>query len=219
MVLSASSPPRKVARRKTVKKRVNVVIEAAPFDRPQPASPPRPYLFTVADFYRMGENGILKPHERVELIEGEIVMMPPIDPGHAEGTHQSQRKFILQSKGDFDVRCQQPVRLGPISEPVPDLSVVRPKSYKSQHPTPEDILLIVEVANTSLQEDLGRKRRLYAIAKIPEYWVLDVQSNELHVFTKPRRGDYAEHRVLAADETVQSSTLPKIVAKVSELLP
>jgi len=179
---------------------------------------PRPYQFTVADYYRMAETGILKDDDRVELIEGEIVMMPPIDFIHSQGTHESQKKLFQLALGTYDVRCQHPVRLSATNEPVPDIAVVKPIRLTG-HPGPDETFIILEVANTSLEEDLGRKRLMYAAAAIPEYWVLDVVGCQLHQFTKPREGDYHEHRILAADEEVRSVILPQVVAQVAELLP
>jgi Uma2 family endonuclease len=178
----------------------------------------RHYCFTVEDYHRLAELGILKPDERVELIEGQIIMMPPIDISHAQGTHQSQKKIDRKLEDDFDVRCQQPVNLGLLSEPVPDISVVRQKRYTA-HPTVADIVLIVEVANTSLEDDLSRKKLMYAASGIREYWVLDVGNRVLHVFSAPKRGDYSRHEVVAEDEMVQSPTLKALRLNVVELLP
>ncbi len=219
MAATERTIPRKEARPCVCEKQAKVHVESPAWGRISNASPPCPYLFTVADYYTMGNAGIFKPDERVELVEGEVIMMSPIDPPHAEGTHQTCNKLASVTNTKFRVRCQHPVRLSPVSEPVPDVSVVKIKSYKDHHPGPADVLLIVEVANTSKQQDLGPKRLLYAASKIPEYWVLDVKAGELHVFTKPRRGDYADHRTLTADEIVKSATLPKVVVKVSDLLP
>ncbi len=210
--LASSSAPAKATLRASTPARKREAVAT-----PMPP-PPRPYRFTVDDYYRMGEAGILKEDSRVELIEGEVVMLPPIDFDHAQGTHRSEKRLDRLLGDKFDVRCQHPVRLSAISEPVPDVSVVKLKSYCS-HPTPEDTLLILEIANSSLKEDLGRKKLMYAAAAIPEYWVLDLKGKELHVFTRPKRGDYTEHRVLAADESVQSTTLKALKVKVAELLP
>ncbi len=155
----ASNPVRKQATRRAsvpaARRREIVIAHIVP--------PPLPHRFTVEDYYRMGETGILKENSRVELIEGEIVMMPPIDPGHAEGTHQSERRMDRLLEDKFDVRCQHPVRLSSISEPVPDVSVVKAKSYEDGHPTAHDTLLILEVANSSLREDLSRKKLMDGI--------------------------------------------------------
>ncbi len=181
--------------------------------------PQRPYRFTVDDLYCMAANGIIKDDDRVELIEGELVMMPPIDPGHAEGTDNSQHRIDRQIEPQFRVRCQHPVHLSSISHPQPDIAVVKQQSYKDRHPGPDDILLIIEVANSTLAYDLGRKKLMYATAAIPEYWVIDLNDRLLHVFTRPKRGDYTEHRIFAHDESVQSTTLKSIKVRVADLLP
>ena len=183
-----------------------------------PQAPPRGYRFSVDDYYRMAEVGILKTDSRTELLEGEIVMLPPIDIEHAQGTHRSERRIERLLGEKFEVRCQHPVRLGISSEPVPDVSIVKPKNYTA-HPSPADTFLIMEVAKSSLQEDLGRKKLMYAAAAIPEYWVLDLNARELHTFNRPKRGDYTEHRVFAADQTAQSATLKPLKVKVVDLLP
>lgn len=180
---------------------------------------PQPFRFTVQDYYRLGKLGILKPDDRVELIEGEIVMMPPTDPDHANGTDNTEKKIYSELTPHFKVRCQQPVRLDDKSEPVPDISVVKMQSYKGRHPAAADTLLIVEVSNSSLKEDLERKRLMYAKAGIPEYWVLDLNGQSLHIFTKPRRGDYAETKRLEAGETVKASGIRSLKVKVRDLLP
>ncbi len=210
---ASTSAPKKSARRVSATARSrHAILPPAPV-------PPSPYRFTVQDYYHLGEMGVFREGERVELIQGEIVMMPPIDPGHAEGTDNSQCEAQLQLRDHFKVRCQQPVRLSPTSEPVPDVSIVKLKSYKQAHPKPDDILLIIEVANSSLSFDLGHKKLMYAAAAIPEYWVLDLPNRLLHVFTRPRRGDYSAQRTLAADEKVQSATLKPLKLKVADLLP
>lgn len=185
----------------------------------RPLPPPQPFRFTVKDYYRLGEIGILKEDDRVELIQGEIVMMPPIDPGHAESTDNTQQKIQKKLGSEFRVRCQHPVRLDSRSEPMPDLAVVRQKSYKDGHPRPDDTLLIIEVSNTSLKDDLGRKKLMYAAAGIPEYWVVDLNARVLHVFARPKGGDYMEHRIYEEKEAVQSITLKPLKLRVLELLP
>jgi Uma2 family endonuclease len=185
----------------------------------RPLPPPQPFRFTVKDYYRLGEIGILKEDDRVELIQGEIVMMPPIDPGHAESTDRSLLKVGRKLGPEFRTRCQQPVRLSGSSEPVPDISIVREKSYRSGLPSPDDIYVIIEVSNTSLKDDLGRKKLMYAAAGIPEYWVVDLNARMLHVFARPKSGDYMEHHIHEEKEAVQSMTLKPLKLKVAELLP
>lgn len=183
-----------------------------------PLVPPQPYRFTVEAYHRLGEMGVLKADERVELIEGEIIMMPPIDIEHAQSTNRST-KVLLRLLGDhYDVRNQTPVRLADDSEPVPDFSVAKAKNYKA-HPTASDVVLVVETSKSSLKDDLGRKKLMYAAAGIPEYWVVDLNARVLHVFSRPKAGDYMDHRIHEEKETIQSATLKVLKLKVMELLP
>jgi len=214
MVALASKSVKTARRSAGMKSRQTGVVP-----EPRPLPPPQPFRFTVQDYYRLGEIGILKEDDRVELIQGEIVMMPPIDPGHAESTDRSLHKVGHKLGPEFRTRCQQPVCLSASSEPIPDVSIVREKSYKSGLPTPEDTYLIIEVSNTSLKDDLGRKKLMYAAAGIPEYWVIDLNARVLHVFSRPKAGDYREHRILEEKETVQSITLKPLKLKVAELMP
>lgn len=185
----------------------------------RPLPPPQPFRFTVKDYYRLGEIGILKEDDRVELIQGEIIMMPPIDPGHAESTDNSQQGIQRMLGPNFRVRCQHPVRLDNNNEPIADLAIVRQRSYKEGHPGPADTVLIIEVSNSSLRDDLSRKKLMYAAAGIPEYWVVDLNARVLHVFARPKSGDYLDHRIHEEKETVQSITLKSLKLKVTELLP
>ena len=188
-------------------------------DEPPPAVTPAPYRFSVEDFYRMGEEGILNHDERLELLNGEIFMMPPIDPGHADRTDYCQRRLMRILGDKWLVRCQHPVRLGPEAEPIPDIAVVKPDDYSRRHPAPAEVALIVEVANSSLAFDLRTKRRLYAVAAIPEYWVMDLSARRLHVFSDPREGEYHSQRILERGDAVRSNILDDKAIDVSELLP
>ena len=180
---------------------------------------PSPRLFSVEDFHHMGVVGIFKPADRVELLGGEIVNMAPIDPIHAESTDLGQHCLIALLADRYRVRSQQPVGLGPDSEPVPDISVVKAGSYAKRHPGPKEIALIIEMANSSLQEDLGRKMRMYAAAGVPEYWVVDLNERVLHVFTRPKRGCYASQLTLDENETVTASSITRLKVPVSALIP
>ena len=124
---------------------------------------------TVDEYRRMGEAGIFAPDARVELIAGEIIDMPPIGSRHAAVVERFARRFH-QSANGFLVRTQQPLLLNSYSEPVPDVSLVRhhPGDYVTAHPTPAEVLLTVEVADTTLQYDLDEKAPLYAESAVPE---------------------------------------------------
>ena len=157
------------------------------------AAEPRRHRLTVADYYRMGEVGILADDARVELIEGEIIdMAPPGDP-HA-GT-VDQLAFALSSalNGRAHVRVHNPLRLDDHSEPQPDISVLRRRAdfYKSGHPRPVDALLVVEVADTSLRYDRDDKIPLYARHGIPEVWLVDLKARRVVRYRNPQTGAYA----------------------------
>ena len=213
-MVAIASKSVKTARRAAITRSKAAVVEPSRV----PLPPPLPYRFTVKEYHRLGEVGILKENDRVELIQGEIIMMPPIDIEHAQSTNRSAR-ILLRLLGDhYDVRNQTPVRLAPDSEPVPDFSVAKSKNYTA-HPTAADVQLVLETSKSSLKDDLGRKKLMYAAAGIPEYWVVDLNARVLHVFARPKGGDYMDHRIHEEKETIQSVTLKPLKLKVAELLP
>ena len=140
------------------------------------------HRFSVADYYRLGELGILG--ERTELIEGIVIDMEPIGPWHADLLQILAHRLDQQAQEKFSVRVQSPIDLGPQSQPQPDLVLCRPERYRDRHPAPADIFLIVEVADTTLDFDLADKRALYANAGIAEYWVIDVQAKKVIRFLR-----------------------------------
>ena len=153
---------------------------------------PRRHRLTVEDYYRMGETGILQPDERVELIEGEIIDMAPPGSLHA-GTVKQLGHLRRQAVGDkATIQVQDPISLDRYSEPQPDLALLRPHAdfYKSAHPRPGDVLLIIEVADTSLQYDRDIKVSLYARHGIPEVWLVDVRERRLTRYRDPAEGAY-----------------------------
>jgi Uma2 family endonuclease len=155
--------------------------------------PPRPRRLTVEDYYRMGEVGILRSDECVELIEGEIIDMSP--PGHLHaGTVDQLADLLHRAVGDRAiVRVQNPVLLDRYSEPQPDLALLLPRAdfYKSTRPRSVDVLLVIEVADTSLTYDCEVKVALYARHGIPEVWVVDIRGHRLLRYRDPSRGVYA----------------------------
>ena len=150
------------------------------------------HRLTVADYYRMGEAGILAPDARVELIDGEIIDMAPIGSVHAGSVDQLAQVLGKAVAGRALVRVQNPVRLDEHSEPQPDLSVLMPRAdfFKSGHPPPSDTLLVVEVADTSLLFDRDKKIPLYARHGIPEAWLVDLRGKRLVRYRNPQQGAY-----------------------------
>lgn len=178
-----------------------------------------PHRITVDEYYRMAEAGLLAPDARVELIEGEIIDMPPIGSLHAGTVDQLAGMLHHAVTGRATVRCQTPVRLSRYSEPQPDIVLVKPRSdfYKREHPGAQDILLIVEVSDTTLQYDLRVKVPFYAGLGVPEVWLVDLEHHELRTFRYPTSGGYAEIRATSTPGRTSIFTLPEISVDLSGL--
>ncbi|HTI83058.1 MAG TPA: Uma2 family endonuclease [Acetobacteraceae bacterium] len=142
-------------------------------------------LLTVDEYHRMGEAGILTEDDRVELIEGELVAMAPIGSEHVAATNALNRLLVLAVGDRAIVSVQNPVRLTQHSEPQPDFAVLKLRDYRAMLPRPEDTLLAVEVANTSLDYDRTVKLALYASSGIPEVWIVDLAAELVEVYRSP----------------------------------
>jgi Uma2 family endonuclease len=143
--------------------------------------------FTVDEYYRMAEVGILEPGERVELIDGQIVRMAAIGTKRAACVNRLTRLLVHVPESRALVAIQNPVRLNDLSEPEPDVTLARPRSddYASAHPGPDDVILVIEVANTTVEFDRDVKGPLYAAAGIPEYWLVDIPGDRVAVSREP----------------------------------
>ena len=152
-----------------------------------PLAAPARHLISVEAFHRMGETGILGPADRVELIDGEIIDMSPIGALHAAIVDLLARHFGRSAQASVFIRCQNPLRLDGLSEPEPDIAILKPRAdfYTTGHPGPADALLVIEVADSSLAYDLGVKVPLYARHGIPEVWVIDATTRQTRVFREP----------------------------------
>jgi Uma2 family endonuclease len=179
------------------------------------------HLFTVDDYYRMAETGILRPDERVELIEGEIIEVPPIGSVHADIVDRllavMVRKFY---PGLAIVRAQNAVRLDQHSEPQPDVCLLKPRAdfYSSGHPSPEDVLLLVEVADTTLSFDRAVKLRLYARSGIAEFWLVDLHAATIEVYSSPVGEAYASQRLIQHGAEVAPRAFPGVPLAVDDIL-
>jgi Uma2 family endonuclease len=160
----------------------------------QTESWPRPHRLTVDEYYRMAEVGLLAPDARVELIEGEIIDMAPIGSSHGAAVIELTRRLVTAVGELALVAVQLPVHLGIRSEPQPDFALLRPRedAYRKGLPTAADVLLLIEVSDTTLAFDLGAKAKLYARHGVPELWVVDVVREELHVLRTPRGDEYTD---------------------------
>jgi Uma2 family endonuclease len=176
--------------------------------------------FTVDEYQRMGQVGILSADDRVELIDGEIVVMTPIGPRHGACVARATRALVRAAGDDAIVLPQGSVRLDIYYEPEPDLALLRPRDdfYASRHPGPGDILLIVEIADSSIDYDRNVKTRVYAAAGIPEYWLADLNANIVWRHRVPERDGYREVEPLRRGQSVAPELLPSCVIAVDVLL-
>ena len=168
----------------------------------------------------MAEAGILAEDDRVELIEGEIVQMSPIGHRHAACVIVLTRRFVLALGDRALVSPQNPVRLLLHTEPQPDIVLLRPRDdgYARAPARPEDVLLLVEVADTSYRYDSGLKLRLYARTHIPEVWIVDLEDDAIDVYRRPEGDGYASSERIVRGGTVSPAVFADIVLAVDDEL-
>lgn len=174
-------------------------------------------LFTADEFERMAEAGIFDENERIELIDGQIIEMSPVGPGHTAANSCLSKLFVLGVGDRAVVWIQGGARVALRSVPQPDLALLRPRSYRLANPTPEDILLIVEVADSSLRYDRIRKARLYAAAGIPEYWVVGVKNCWVEVYRSPDGEVYRDVERVRSGRTIAPLSVPDLVIPVADI--
>lgn len=174
------------------------------------------HRFTVDEYHRMGDTGLLRPGVRVELIEGEVVDMAPVGPDHTGTVNHLTMLLVPGMAGRAIVQVQGPVRLTDRTEPEPDLLVLRHRddAYRSRHAQPGDVVLAIEVARSSLRFDRDVKLPLYARAGIPEAWIVDLVDGVILVATEPGAGGYANVRVARPGETLAVLEVPVDVGSV-----
>ena len=178
------------------------------------------HLFTVKEYYQMAETGILASDARVELLDGQIIDMLPIGPFHSGAGADLHAQFVLLSRSRWIVRSQSPVRLDDASEPQPDIALVKPRGnhYKKVHPKATDVILLVEVADSSVRFDREEKLPAYARAGISEYWLLNLVQRVLEVYREPSPlGVYSFSHRFSAGETVAPAAFPDAQIAVAEL--
>lgn len=176
--------------------------------------------FTVDDYHRMGEVGILSPTDRVELIDGEIVSMTPIGPRHGASVDRTNRVLVTAVGTSAIVRVQGSVRLDLFHEPEPDIVLLRPRAdfYASAHPGAADILLIIEFAESSIDYDRDIKRRVYAKAGVVEYWLVDLNEDVVHVHADPSNAVYRSVTSYRRGQFLTPRSLPSGVISTLDLL-
>ena len=180
-----------------------------------PATPRR--LLTADEYHRMGEARILTEDDRVELIEGELVAMAPIGSEHVAATNSLTRLLVLAVGERGIVSVGNPVRLTRHSEPQPDFAVLKPRDYRTNLPRPEDTMLVVEAASTSLGYDRTVKLALYARSGIPEVWIVDLAAGEVEVCHSPVGDAYSSVARFRRLDTLTISAIPEARIPVGEV--
>lgn len=176
--------------------------------------------FTIEEYHRMGEAGILREDDRVELIDGEIVEMTPIGSRHAACVDRLNHLFSQQTGRRYIVRVQNPVHLGEHSEPQPDMAILRlhPDFYAQAHPTAEDVVLVVEVSETSTGYDREVKLPLYARSNIAEVWLVDLTEGRVEVCRQPFPQGYRNVRTFRRGEVVAPLAIPDAAVAIGDVL-
>ncbi|MFN8531993.1 MAG: Uma2 family endonuclease [Dehalococcoidia bacterium] len=180
------------------------------------------HRFSVEEYERLSEIGLLDPDSRDELLEGMIYIMPAVRAPHAICVELLSDHFRLGlDRQQIRVRAHNPIRIMPRSEPEPDVVVARRPDDKRRydHPEPPDILLVVEVADTSYQRDSTIKLAIYTRAGIPEYWIVNLPRRRIEVFRSPEGRSYRETRHVTVGDEVAPAAFPDLVIPVADLLP
>jgi len=169
----------------------------------------------------MLEAGILHEDDRVELIRGEIRTMSPKGPKHASGNSRANRYFTRLLGEQAIIRIQDPIHIDEYSEPEPDLVLAElvEDEYDYHHPTPEEIYLVLEIADSSLDYDRDEKSKLYAQAGIRQYCILNVRERELEEYSQPSRGGYRRKQTYTAEQSFSLVAFPHLTVEVGALLP
>jgi Uma2 family endonuclease len=176
--------------------------------------------FTYDEYMQLGKSGIIGPKERVELLDGDILVMPPIGPDHWSTVMRMTHVLIEHLGRRTLVMAQGEIKLDALSAPQPDIAFLRPKEsfYRGCEVEPRDILALLEVSHSSLAFDRGRKLLAYARAGIPEYWIANLIDWTMTRYTLPHELGYAASHTYEHGESVTLGTLPPVTLPVAELL-
>lgn len=188
-------------------------------------APPAPvtiarHRFSRHNFHAMVNSGILTEDDRVELIEGEIVQMSPINAAHAGHINRIVRLFSTRLGERAIVGAQNPIELGNDSEPQPDIALLNPRSdfYEQGHPSAADVLLLVEVADSSLEYDRSVKAPLYARSGVRELWIVNLRDERIELYRDLAGKDYKTRQFVERGETFSALAFPEITFRAEDIL-
>jgi Uma2 family endonuclease len=179
------------------------------------------FHWTVDTFYRAVDAGVFDEPKRLELVYGDLREKEIVNPPHAATTRRVSRLMQGLFEPQFIVREEKPVRLGNDTEPLPDIALVTgsDEDYEQRHPNDQDIILLIEVADTTADYDTGEKARMYAHSGVNDYWVTLINRRELIVFRNPTQEGYTNQVRLTEADTVTPLAAPNITISVRDLLP
>ena len=186
---------------------------------PSAETPIQYHLLTADDYHKMGEAGIFHEDDRVELIEGMLIDMAPIGSDHAGKVIRLTTLLSSTFAGRGLISTQNPIRLDQHAEPQPDFAILRHRSdfYETSHPEPEDVLLLIEVSDTTVRYDREIKVPLYARHGIPEVWLIDLQNKQLEIYRQPSEDGYRQILRPAKDERIAPALLSDASLDLSDL--
>lgn len=177
------------------------------------------HRFTVEQFHQMTQVGIFTEDDRVELVDGEVIEMTPIGSSHAACVKRLNHLFSRRVGDRALVSIQDPIRIDPHSEPQPDVALLRPRLdyYAPSHPKPQNVLLVIEVAETSAHVDREVKLPLYARAGIPEAWLVDLAQARIEVYREPTPQGYQLVQTVRRAEHLRPTALPDLEVAADEI--
>ncbi|HZO95613.1 MAG TPA: Uma2 family endonuclease [Candidatus Baltobacteraceae bacterium] len=181
---------------------------------------PKRHSFSVAEFDLMVESGAFSDDARIELIEGELIDMPPPNPPHAASVASLQEALTIALHDRAHVRAQAPLTVGALSQPEPDLAVVRVAKdrYFERHPKAADAFAVIEVSSSSLAIDRGVKLRMYGRARIPEYWIVDLRAEVVEAYREPHDLGYGATTVYRRGDMLALQAFPHATLRVDDVL-
>jgi Uma2 family endonuclease len=178
------------------------------------------YHWTVEEYEKLNGAGIFTESDRVELLNGEIIVMSPIGYRHATAVARLTKFFVRHGRDRYELHPQNPFVLDERSEPHPDIFLVDPKvEALRRHPRPDEIFLVIEVSDSTVRYDREDKRPAYARNGIREYWLLNLEDNVLEVFRDPAGDTYRGTQVLGADALIAPLEFPDVQLRVGDFLP
>lgn len=180
---------------------------------------PRRLRFTVDEYYKMIELGMLKDYEKAEIIEGELIQKTTVGSRHAAIVNALNRFFSRNAVDEILVSVQNPVRLTDFNEPEPDIALADLTKFDGRrHPRPGEILLVVEVSDSTLKYDRDTKLSLYAEAEVPEVWIVNLPNDIIEIHQKPSVGIYQLTKIFKRGDRIESEILPDLKLTVDEIL-